>query len=320
MNNETQDVLIIGGGPVGLFGLYCAGLHHLRCTLVERLDRIGGQLEHLYPEKPIYDVGGFPVISGRDLIEQLKRQAFQYPAQVLTGVDATMLNRGQDDWQVVTSHGTLSAKTVVITGGIGEFRPRRFNKTAIDEWEGRGLYYVVTRLDDFRDKQVLVVGGGDSAADWAMAVADRARAVTMIHRRDTFQCHLDSLAKLRSHPRVKLTPRAELVALNGDATSVRQATILRNDRNVQEIWPVDAVIVAIGLLPGTDRFRNWGLAMAEHELTVATDMSTNLPGVFAAGDIVTYPGKVKLIAVGFGEVAIAVESARRFLASWPRTI
>lgn len=312
---EAADVTIIGGGPIGLFGLYCAGLNCLSARLLERLDRVGGQLEHLYPEKPIYDVGGFPAVTGRELVERLKQQAFQYDADIVTNVTASALESTSQEHRIHTNRGVFESPIVIITAGIGEFIPRRMNNPAIDQYEGRGLYYVVNRLSDFDGRRVLVVGGGDSAADWAMAVADRAEHVTMIHRRDTFQCHLDSLRKLEAHPRVALVPNRALNRVMGDpeVTSV----ILQDAEGtpIAEPLEVDRVIVAIGLIPGTQVFHDWGLPMQGSEIRVATDMSTTRVGVYAAGDIATYPGKVKLIAAGFGEVATAVEAAHHYLKS-----
>jgi thioredoxin reductase (NADPH) len=310
---DTADVTIIGGGPIGLFGLYCAGLYRLKARLIERLDRLGGQLEYLYPEKPIYDVGGFPVISGRELVERLKQQAFQYPAEVVTGVTATRVFVNEHGYNIETNKGLFPSRVVVITAGIGEFLPRRFGRAEIDRFEGRGLYYVVNQLRDFERQRVLVVGGGDSAADWAMAVADRAEHVTMIHRRETFQCHPDSLVKLQHHPRVSLWTNRAIHHILGD-DMVQGVVLQTTDGQVlPEPLAVDRIIVAIGLIPGTDIFRQWDLDFDGHEIRVATDMHTNRPGIFAAGDIVTYPGKVKLIAAGFGEVATAIEAARRYL-------
>jgi len=311
--SQIHDIIIIGGGPVGLFGVYSAGLLQLDAVLIERLDRLGGQLAYLYPEKPIYDVGGFPRVRADELVDRLKQQAFQYPATVVTGAEAVHLRHTDDRWVVDTTRESYEARAVVITSGIGEFRPRKYGIEAIDRWEGRGLFYVVGRLEAFRDQDVLVVGGGDSAADWAMAVAEVARSVTMIHRRDTFQCHPDSLQKLTRHPRIRLVPETELRAVDGERDRVSRVLVYRRDTQKEETWPIDSVIVAIGLIPGTDIFREWGLNMTGNEIPVDTRMATNLPGVFAAGDIVTYPGKVKLIAVGFGEVATAVESVRHFL-------
>ncbi len=310
---EMADVTIVGGGPIGLFGLYCAGLHHLKARLVERLDRLGGQLEHLYPEKPIYDVGGFPSITGRDLVERLKQQAFQYPAEIMTGLEATDLRPGDNGWNLLTPGGRLPTRTVIITAGIGEFIPRRYQNPAIDAYEGQGLCYVVQELDDFTDQRVLVVGGGDSAADWAMAVAARARHVTMIHRRSGFQCHVDSLAKLETHPRVTLMPNRSLVRVVGDGRVEGAILSDGEGRELPEVFDVQRIIVAIGLIPGTALFRNWNLDMQGDAIAVNTDMSTNLSGVYAAGDMAAYPGKVKLIAAGFGEIATAVEAVKEHL-------
>ncbi|MBX5466403.1 MAG: NAD(P)/FAD-dependent oxidoreductase [Firmicutes bacterium] len=308
----ADDILIIGGGPVGLYGAYLAGLHRLRVRIVERLERLGGQAEYLFPDKPVYDVGGIPAITGRGLVEQLKQQAFQYPLKLALGETAWRLERGTDLWVVETDRRRYPARCVIITAGIGEFTPRRLDNPAVDRWEGRGVHYVVDRLAAFDDRRVLVVGGGNSAADWAMALIPRARSVTMIHRRNEFQCHADSLAKLRAAPNVTMIPNAALDACLGE-DRVTAAQIRRLDRDAVETVPVDEVIVAIGLIPQPGPLAEWGLVMVGAEIQVDARMATNLPMVYAAGDIVHYPGKVKLIATGFGEVATAVESARQAL-------
>lgn len=317
MGESSADVLVVGGGPVGLYGLYLTGLHHLKTTMIERLSSLGGQLEHLYPQKPIYDVGGFPAVTGHDLVEQLKRQAQQYPSQIRLGTTARTLEAKGGLWQIETDHGRFAGRAVIITAGIGEFIPRRFNQDAIDRFEGRGLHYVVRDLSVFRDQSVLVVGGGDSAADWAMAVAPVAKKVWMIHRRDQFQCHEDSLAKLQALPNVELLPRHQLVGLDGDQEMLSVAHLQHNQTQGVTRLDVSRVIVAIGLVPGTTIFHDWNLTLNGHEIAVNSAMHTNLPGVFAAGDIVNYPGKVKLISAGFGEVATAVESARHYLLTAP---
>ncbi|PSR34982.1 MAG: NAD(P)/FAD-dependent oxidoreductase [Sulfobacillus thermosulfidooxidans] len=313
MAESSAEVLIVGGGPTGLYALYLTGLHHLDTILLERLPRLGGQLDHLYPDKPIYDVGGFPMITGHNLVEALKQQALQYPSRVLLNTMAQSLTAEGGLWHIETDHGPVSGRTVIITAGIGEFIPRRFNVDAIDRFEGHGLYYVVNTLEDFRGHDVLVVGGGDSAADWAMAVAQVARQVWMIHRRDTFQCHADSLAKLQALPNVTLLPRHELVAIEGSSDGIDSVSLRDNQTQTLASLALSRVIVAIGLLPGTQIFQRWNLQGNGTEIHVNSAMHTNLPGVFAAGDIVSYPGKVKLISAGFGEAATAVESARHYL-------
>jgi thioredoxin reductase (NADPH) len=317
MGESIADILMIGGGPVGLNGLYLTGLHHMRTVVIERLSSMGGQLEHLYPEKPIYDVGGFARITGRELAGALQEQAGQYAAEIHTDTTALSLKEGPAGWRVQTDHGEYQGRAVIITAGIGEFIPRRFDNLEIDRWEGRGLSYVVDSLEPYRGRKVLVVGGGDSAADWAMAVAPIAEQVWMIHRRPQFQCHEDSLARLKALDNVTLIPEHELVALHGDGETVGSVQIRHKDTGAVTAMDASAVIVAIGLVPGTGIFHTWGVAMNGHEIGVTSAMHTNLEGVFAAGDIVSYPGKVKLISAGFGEVATAVESARQYLFTAP---
>ncbi len=310
MDDRAADILLVGGGPVGLYGMYLAGLHHLRTTVIERLPETGGQLEFLYPEKPIYDVGGYPRITGRELANALRTQAGQYPAEVHTATTALSLQEDPAGWRVETDKGSFRARTVILTAGIGEFIPRRFGNPEIDCWEGRGLDYLVGELERYRNRTVLVVGGGDSAADWAMAIAPIARKVWMIHRRPQFQCHADSLARLQAADNVTLLPLHELSAIKGTGEAFSAVDIIQRESGAITTLGVDRVIVAIGLMAGTRIFESWNLTMPGHEISVNSAMHTNLPGVFAAGDIVSYPGKVKLISAGFGEVATAVESAR----------
>lgn len=314
MTDTMYDVMVVGAGPVGLFGLYCAGLHHLKTAVIERLSRIGGQLEYLYPEKPIYDVGGFVRVSGRELIERLNAQAFQYPADCFLGQPAAQIRRDGSTWIIHAGTAEYRTKTLIITAGLGEFDVRRYGNPAIDQYEGRGLYYRVERLAPFSGQRVLVVGGGDSAADWALAVADKGAQVTLIHRRQTFQCHADSVARLRSHPNISMITECELLAIHG-TDKVESVTLHNRAQRVANDMTVDAVIVAIGVVANTERYTQWGLTMDQGAIEVKSTMETNLPGIFAAGDVVTYSGKVKLIATGFGEVATAVESARRLIQS-----
>ncbi|MCL6561894.1 MAG: NAD(P)/FAD-dependent oxidoreductase [Firmicutes bacterium] len=313
IQEKIDDILIIGGGPVGLYGAYVAGLHRFKVRIVERLERLGGQAEYLFPDKPVYDVGGIPAITGRQLVEQLKRQAYQSSfLEVSLGEAALRLERQPDLWVLDTTKGRHYARCVIITAGIGEFRPRKLDNPRVDGWEGQGVHYVVDRLSVFQGRRVLVVGGGNSAADWAMALIPLARSVTMIHRRSEFQCHADSLAKLRAAPEVTMIPNATLEGCDG-VGHVASATIRRLDLDREETLPVEEVIVAIGLIPEPGPLAEWGLIMVGPEIQVDARMATNLPMVYAAGDIVHYPGKVKLMATGFGEVATAVESARQAL-------
>lgn len=312
MTGETVDVTLVGGGPVGLYGVYSAGLHGLSARIIERLPRLGGQLEYLYPEKLIFDVAGYPAITARDLIEALKRQAFQYPVDVRLHEELQNLVVDDEGVTLTTNRGQYRSQTVVITAGIGEFTPRKMGIAAVDDWEGHGVHYVVQSLTPFDGKDVLVVGGGNSAADWAINLGGRARTVTVVHRRDQFQCHYDSAKKLTEGP-FRLMMHRQLVE-----TATRHGHIsgaqLEDIASGQREWiEVQEIIVAIGLLPQLGPLRNWGIDLDGHEIAVARTGETNLPRVYAAGDIVTYPGKIKLIATGFGEVATAVYGAARWL-------
>lgn len=315
--DPVRDVVIIGGGPVGLYGAYLAGLYRLRTTIIERLSELGGQPRFLYPEKPIYDIGGYPRIDGQLLAVQLSAQALQYPVEVRVGEEARELEalsgpRGPL-WRIATQSESVTTATIIVACGIGKFLPRRLDHPAVDRYEGRGLYYVVGPLREFADKRVLVVGGGDSAADWAMAIAPRCQMLTLIHRRRALHCHADSLHKLAHDPKVQMIMEARLAELHG-ADRVEAATIVCGPNQARRRIEVDAVVVAIGLVPDLGALQTWDLGFTGDRLPVTTTMATRLPGVFGAGDVVTYPGKVKLIATGFGEIATAMESVRAHLA------
>lgn len=312
MSADLYDVTIIGGGPVGLYAAYYAGFRTLRTKIVESLDALGGQITALYPEKWIYDVAGFPRILGRDLVHNLIEQAMQYHPTVCTGETVETLSREPDGTlRLTTTRGVHATRVIVITAGIGAFRPKTFKKPEIDSYEGRGLYYFVRSFEDFRDKRVLIVGGGDSAVDWANGLVGTARAITLIHRRDQFRAHEDSVQKLLHSP-VEVKVFYELRRLEGDS-QVRRAVIFHNKTNAEETLEVDAVIASLGFLSNLGPIQDWGLDLDGDSIRVNTRMETNLPGVYAAGDIVTYPGKVKLIATGFGEAATAVNNAATYL-------
>lgn len=312
MSDDLYDVTIIGGGPVGLYAAYYAGFRTLRTKIVESLDALGGQITALYPEKWIYDVAGFPRILGRDLVNNLIEQAMQYHPTVCTGETVETLSRDSDGTlRLTTARDVHRSRVIVITAGIGAFRPKTFKKPEIDAYEGKGLYYFVRSFEDFRDKRVLIVGGGDSAVDWANGLVGTARAITLIHRRDQFRAHEDSVQKLLHSP-VQVKVFYELRRLEGDGR-VQRAVIFHNKTNAEETLEVDAVIASLGFLSNLGPIQEWGLDLDGDSIRVNTRMETNIPGVYAAGDIVTYPGKVKLIATGFGEAATAINNAATYL-------
>ncbi len=312
MDRDLYDVTIIGGGPVGLFVAYYAGFRTLRTKIVESLDALGGQITALYPEKVIYDVAGFPRILGRELVDNLVAQADQYHPTICTGETVEKLTRESDGTLTLTTDRQPHAcRVLLITAGIGAFHPKTFKKPEIDSFEGKGLYYFVKSFQDFKDKRVLIVGGGDSAVDWANGLVGIARSITIIHRRDQFRAHEDSVQKMLHSP-IDVKVFYELRRLEG-AGRVERAVIYQNKTNADETLEVDAVIASLGFLSSLGPIQEWGLELESDSIRVNTRMETNVPGIYAAGDIVTYPGKVKLIATGFGEAATAVNNAAQYL-------
>jgi ferredoxin/flavodoxin---NADP+ reductase len=312
MAADLYDVTILGGGPVGLYAAYYAGFRTLRTKIVESLGALGGQVTALYPEKWIYDVAGFPKILGRDLVDNLVEQATQYKPTLCLGETVEALTPQPDNTlQLTSERSTHHTRTLLITAGIGAFHPKTFKNPLIDGFEGRGLYYFVRSFQDFKDRRVLIVGGGDSAVDWALGLVGIARTVTLIHRRDQFRAFEDSVAKLLASP-VQVKTFYELRRLEG-AQQVERAVIYSNKTNQDESLEVDAVIASLGFLSTLGPIQEWGLELEHDSVRVNTRMETNLLGVYAAGDIVTFPGKVKLIATGFGEAATAINNAAAYL-------
>lgn len=311
ISGEVSDVSIIGGGPTGLFAAFYSGMRQLKTNLIDSLPQLGGQLTALYPEKYIYDVAGFPRITGKDLIARLEDQAFQFP--ITTHLEETVqkLEREEDGiLRLTTNKGIHRSKTVVIAAGMGAFSPKKLDAENLERFEGKGVHYFVPRLADFYDKRVLIIGGGDSAVDWALALNEHAE-VTVIHRRDTFRAHehsVEMMNKSRAHVRTF----HELRALRGNGC-VEWAEIYDNRTNESETIAVDAVILSLGFTPDLTLVEQWGLEFARGGIRVSHCMETNLPGVYAAGDIADYSGKMKLIATGFGDAATAINNAAQYI-------
>jgi thioredoxin reductase len=309
---DLYDVTILGGGPVGLYAAYYAGFRTLRTKIVESLGALGGQVTALYPEKWIYDVAGFPKILGRTLVDNLAEQAMAYkPTLCLGETVGTLTTQADSTLQLTSERATHHTRTLLVTAGIGAFHPKTFKNPLIDGFEGRGLYYFIRSFQDFKDRRVLIVGGGDSAVDWALGLVGIARTITLIHRRDQFRAFEDSVQKLQASP-VQVKTFYELRRLEG-THQVERAVIYQNKTNTEESLEVDAVIASLGFLSTLGPIQEWGLELEHDSVRVNTRMETNLRGVYAAGDIVTYPGKVKLIATGFGEGATAINNAAAYL-------
>jgi thioredoxin reductase len=306
------DVTIIGGGPTGLFGAYYAGFRGLSIRIVDSQPDLGGQITALYPDKYIYDVAGFPKVLGKELVANLVEQAMQYHPTVLLNEEIRAFEHLADrTMRLVTTSGDHLTRACLVTAGIGAFAPRTYGRPEIDRFQDRGLHYAVRTKEAFRDKRLLIAGGGDSALDWALNLVPDARTVTLIHRRDQFRAHADSVHKLAASP-VEVKVFHELRALRGNA-HVEEAVIVNTKTREETVLQVDAVLAFLGLVSNLGAIATWGLVLDGDAIVVDTRMATNLPGVYAAGDIVTYPGKLKLIATGFGEAATAVNNAAQYL-------
>lgn len=301
------DLLIVGAGPAGLYAAYYAGFRELSVAVIDSLPEAGGQLAALYPEKVIYDVGGIPSILGRELVADLLKQAMTYSPTMLLGQRAETLTRLDDGTlSVATSNGgTIRTKAILVTAGIGTFTPR---KTPVgEEYEGRGLRYFVPEPAALAGRDVLVVGGGDSAVDYALMLEKVAASVTLIHRRSAFRAHESSVTQLRESAVRILTPY-QLTAVHG-ADRVEQVEVTDHDSGAVEKFEIGEIVAALGFVAQLGPLEEWGMELKQRHIVVDTTMATSQPRIFAAGDITEYPGKVRLISVGLGEAATAVNNA-----------
>jgi ferredoxin/flavodoxin---NADP+ reductase len=312
------DVLIVGAGPVGLFGAYYAGFRGLSVALIDALPEVGGQISAMYPEKLIHDVAGFPGVRGRDLVQNLVDQAAPFAPQYLLGEQALTLSYDPDGSVVVrTDRGrSVHAQAVIITGGIGAFSPRPLPTGS--EFAGRGLRYFVRELAELADKDVVIVGGGDSAFDWAQSLEALARSVTLVHRRAAFRAHEHTVRQVLTSS-VEVITDSQVTAVHGDPDGAKDGThidaveITHLRTKAVRTLKAQEVVAALGFTAELGPLLEWGLEISERHIVVDTRMATNRSRVFAAGDITEYIGKVRLIAVGFGEVATAVNNAATVL-------
>ncbi|MGJ8527606.1 NAD(P)/FAD-dependent oxidoreductase [Maritalea sp.] len=313
----VTDVVIIGAGPVGLFAVFELGLLDIKCHLIDILDKPGGQCAELYPEKPIYDIPGFPEISGQELTNNLLEQAEPFAPTYHYNQMVTALEKQADGSYIVQTddNQTFKCKVVVIAAGGGSFQPKRPPVPGIEEYENKSVFYAVRRREEFRDHDIVIVGGGDSALDWTLNLADIAKSVTLVHRRDSFRAHTDSVNKMRAlveagKIKFELGQIGDLVGENGQLSAVN---IKSKEEGVKSL-PASRLLPFFGLTMKLGPVADWGLNLHENLINVDTEkFATSEEGIYAIGDINHYPGKLKLILSGFHEAALMAHAAKKII-------
>ncbi len=306
--DHEADILIVGAGPVGLYAAYYSGFRGLSVAVVDSLPELGGQITAMYPEKDILDVAGFPVVKGKDLVTGLVEQAATWNPTYLLGRTARTLDSDEgagEVWVGLDDDTRVRAKAVIITAGIGKFSPRPLPAAA--DWHGDEVAFFVPSFDRYVDKDVVIVGGGDSAFDWALALEPLAASVTLVHRRDAFRAHQATVAKVLGST-VTVMTSANVTRLIGNG-SLEAVEIERVKERSTSLVKAQQVVAALGFVADLGPIQQWGLETVKRHIVVDSATQTNIPRVFAAGDVTDYPGKVRLIAVGFGEAATAVNNA-----------
>jgi thioredoxin reductase (NADPH) len=316
MTNEitnVTDIAVIGAGPVGLFSVFEAGMLKMRCHVIDTLDFIGGQCTALYPEKPIYDIPAHPAINGSDLIEQLEKQIAPFHPVYHLGQRVDTVEKLEDGSFILTTSKNvkIQAKAIIIAAGCGAFGPNRPPLEGIEEYEGKSIFYMVGKREDFRDKNVVIAGGGDSAVDWALSLSEIAKKVSVIHRRPKFKCAPESLAKLNklaAEGKIDLVVPYQLDGLNGQNGYLKEVIVADLDNNKKAI-EADVLLPFFGLAMELGPIAEWGLNISHKHIEVnPVTFETSTKGIFAIGDIIQYPGKLKLILVGFSEAAMAAHA------------
>lgn len=317
MAQHSTDIVIIGAGPVGLFAIFEAGMLKMRCHVVDALEAPGGQCTALYPEKPIYDIPAYPTILAEGLITKLHQQAAPFNPVFHFGQRVEKLSRQDDGWQVETSSGTqISCKAVIIAAGCGAFGPNRPPLEGIEAFEGASVFYMVGKREQFRGKRIVIAGGGDSAVDWANSLAELAEKIYVVHRRPKFRAAPESVSKMEA---LVATGKIEMVipyqlhglkGAGGQLSAVEVATLEGEVKTLE----ADALLPFFGLSMELGPIANWGLNLAQNHIVVdPATLQTSAPGIYAIGDIATYPGKLKLILCGFSEAAMACHNAYKLV-------
>lgn len=310
---NVYDVTVIGGGPIGMFTTFYSGMRDLKTKLIESGSELGGKITMFYPEKILRDIGGIPAIAGADLVEQLKEQTLTFDPTIVYGQLISNMTRLEDGtFQLESEKGELHyTKTIILTVGAGIFKPIKLELDHCATYEGTSLHYNVNEFSHFKDKHVCVSGGGNSAVDWANALSSIAKTVTVVHRSDEFRGHESYVSQMKQH--AKMFCPYSICGVDGDGKQICRLTIKHNETGETSQIECNDLIVNYGIKGDYGGINNWGLEMENERIVVNASMETNIPGIFAAGDAVTYPTKLKLIAGGFTEGPIALNSAVKYL-------
>lgn len=310
---DCYDTIIVGGGPVGLFASYYAGLRDMRVKLFDRRHELGGQITAIYPEKWVYDIPGIPAIRGKELFKNQLKQIEHYNIPIVLNEEIVLITKNRNNILRLESRtGNIHhAKTVVLCVGMGAHIPRRHDIPKLRDYDGKGIFYGVHKLEDFRGKRVLVVGGGDSALDLALTIVDECKDLICVHRSDRFNAHEETVKKLySSNAEIRLFN--ELVDVGGKGR-VEYVSLKDSKSGSVDKVEVDAVIIAIGLIFNLEGIKEWGIELQNNAIVVDHNRMTSIEGIYAAGDIATYPGKMKLIATGAAEAMEAIHHAKHYI-------
>jgi ferredoxin/flavodoxin---NADP+ reductase len=312
-NQEIFDITIIGGGPVGLFTAFYGGMRQMKVKIIESMPQLGGQLSALYPEKYIYDVAGFPKILAQELVDNLKEQAMQFNPTVVLGQSVARVEKDEGIFTLTSNTGDVHhTKAVIVTAGVGAFQPRRLETDHAAQYENKNLHYFVNDLNAFAGKRVVVLGGGDSAVDWALMLEPIAKEVTLVHRRDKFRAHEHSVENLMNS-KVNVKTSYNVKKIIGNGHKIEKVVLKAAKGEKEETVEIDDLLVNYGFISSLGPIKDWGLDIQKNSIVVNSKMETTIKGIYAAGDIATYEGKVKLIASGFGEAPTAVNNAKAFI-------
>jgi len=312
MTETATDVAIVGAGPVGLFAVFECGMLKMRCCVIDALEAPGGQCAALYPEKPIYDIPGYPRIAAQELVHKLVEQVAPFAPEYRLGQPVTALTPRNGGFALRTADGpNIMARAVIVAAGAGAFGPNRPPLAGIERYEGKSVFYLVSRRENFRSKRVVIAGGGDSAVDWALSLAEIAAKVMVVHRRAKFRAAPESVARLEALANagtIELVTPCQLQALDGADGQLRAVIVADLDGKARTL-PADVLLPFFGLATDLGPIAQWGLALERHHLTVEpSTCATSQPGIFAVGDVAHYPGKLKLILSGFAEAALAARA------------